>query len=251
MHDLWLKMNEKITDKSVMCKLCRSFFLKSGSFLIHSHPRRAVSEIIVTLMLLAITVVGGMLIWNIFSGSDAFNIGAIIAIPQQSAGGVKIIGYDTRNGCDLSGISILDNVASNCSSADLDGDKLCTVSCPNNGNDFIVLTVRNPTINSLTINSVQINEIIHDWDNANAGETLSTTSQLPAAGKFKIIPPPNVTPVTIKSSASIEAGSDTQLIIRLSSSINPDIALEKPIKVIIDVSGFEPTTLIILSGSTR
>jgi len=72
--------------------------------------RRAVSEIIASLLLLAITVFGGILVFTLVSSNESIT-GLEENIEEAAKRGtsVKVIGFDTRDGNDLSDISDLDN----------------------------------------------------------------------------------------------------------------------------------------------
>jgi len=214
--------------------------------------RRAVSEIIGSMVLLAITVVGGILAWIVIVDSDVMSgISDQVLESAKSAGAVKIIGFDTRNGCNLLGIGVLDNVTGDCASADADGDKLCTVTCSANGNDTIMVKIRNTSTGTIFINSVLVNEVNHVFDDDTAGVNLDAVNQ-PSAGEYSIISTSN-SDLEQFSLREILDGQDARLIIKLDSAVNgsDDIELTEGIRINISASEFEVDTFIIPAGTTR
>jgi len=217
--------------------------------------RRAISEVIVSLLLLAITVVGGLLVFSLVSSNES--IGGLegnIEEAGKRGTAVKVIGFDTRNGCNLSGIADLDNVTGNCASADADGLKLCTVTCINNGQDTIVIKIRNTSIGILTIHGVFVNEISHVWDTDSIAKTLGTDSMagetIPSTGEFSLI---SDSALLQFSSPEFLSGQDTRLIIKLKSTVNgsDDIELTEGIRIDIQASDFDPVRFIIPAGTAR
>ena len=202
-------------------------------------PRRAISEVIASLLLLAITVVGGIIVWTAVSGT-----GPSVHIESPEAFNVKIIGFDTRDGIGLSGITGLDNSF----------DKTLT-----GGSEYIVLTIRNPNVNSVYLDNVMVDLITYTWDENTAGAALSSG---PAAGKFSIIPKSG-DDLTIVQQAdfTINEGFDVRLVIKLNSDIKlyeltdpePLIAdkklFQRPIPIEINTGIFDTKTFVIPGGS--
>jgi len=120
--------------------------------------RRAVSEVIVSLLLLAITVLGGLLVFAVVSNNDSIT-GLEENIEQAGKRGtaVKVIGFDTRNGPILSSIPDFGNST---------GDQVLTA-----GTDSIVVKIRNTSVGNLTIHGVFVNETSHTWDSSTSGKT--------------------------------------------------------------------------------
>jgi len=149
-------------------------FGKLQVFPIGKGRRRAISEIITTMLLLLVTIIGALMVSSFFTGTDITGAGSGISftsITRTAAASIKITGYDTRDSIDLSGISVLDN-----SLLVVPSDrKLCTDSCggtsggpannlPPTGTEFIVLTITNAGSNSVILTNVFINDIGHSWD---------------------------------------------------------------------------------------
>jgi len=216
--------------------------------------RRSVSEIIATLLMIAITVVGGIVILSFVQDSNITQTSENIS-SKEAAISVKITGYDSRDSSDLSGISSMDN--------NLD-QKLCTNSCSgnpnqipsNSGTEFIVLKIRNDGTGSAYLGNIFVNNIIHAWDSATAGVAFDASSD-PSAGKsprdgqYSIIPTSNGLPITQESNTELKAGTDRRIVVKLSASINPDIQLNSAIRIIIDAGSTAPFNFVISTGSTQ
>jgi len=199
--------------------------------------RRAVSEIIASLLLLAVTVVGGLLVFGLVSSNESI-AGLEDSIEESGNRGsfAKVIGFDTRDGDGLSSISGFDN----------DGlDDELTI-----GTDSIVVKIRNTSIGSLTIHGISVNEVTHTWDDDTAGVTFvgGTGSTHPAAGEFSMI---SDSALVQFSTPELLAGQDARLIIALSSSITADIELTEGIRIDIQASDFDPARFIIPAGTAR
>ena len=202
--------------------------------------RRAISEVIVSLLLLAITVVGGLLVFAIVTGNDSIgSMGESIDEAGNRGTAVKAVGFDTRDGLDLSSISDLDN--------NVNGE-LTT------GTDFIVIKIRNTSVGLLTIHGLFVNEITHTWDTESIGKTLGTGmgETLPIAGEFSIISDSNSNLVQF-SAPEVLAGQDIRLIIKLKSTVNggSEIKLTEGIRIDIQASDFDPVRFIIPAGAAR
>lgn len=229
----------------------------TSSFMHHEDPpkladmkKRGVSDIIATLLLMGITVAGAVLISTFFSNSGLLQTQSDAS--SQSAS-IKITGYDTRDGGNLSGITNFNNT--------LDASpRLCTISCnvspddipSSDGTEFIILTVRNTGSKQILIQSVEINNIDHSWD-TNTGDKILTLAtpppSYPVAGKFSII---QVTGTPKQSSVNqLNSNDEVRLVIKLSAAINPDIGLGEPIKVRIYTDKIDSPAITITSGGVR
>jgi len=219
--------------------------------------RRAVSDIIATLLMIVITVVGGIAVLNFVQTTDIIQSTETIS-SEEAAISVKITGYDTRDSGDLSGILSLDN--------NLD-QKLCTASCISTQNDipsasgteFIVLNIRNDGAGSAYLGSIFVNNVLHTWDSATGaggGVTLDASSDpsggsSPRDGQYSIIPTSNTLPITQEINTELKVGNDRRIVIKLSSSIASDIDLSSAIRIIIDAGRADPFNFVISAGSTQ
>jgi len=214
--------------------------------------KRGVSVVISTLLVLAITIVGAMWISNIMSTSSLTTVSqtpkAIIA-----ANSVLLVAYDTRDGATLLNIENFDNKF---------GDGLCTVSCtttPNNrpatdGTDFIALQLWNQNTNPIHIKSVQVNGIPHVWDTDTRNAIFDVSGELPKfprAGMYSIIPTSSLS-LTQQNSLQVDGDQEIILVIKLkNTSFASDIALGKPLQILVNIGDGQPVEFIILTGETK
>lgn len=214
--------------------------------------RRAVSEILVTLLLVAITIIGGLIAWSMVSGEG--NImqdisQADLEKPKKFQGGIVISGYDTRDGDDVGGLTDLDNTVEN--------DEKCKpqtigqIDNPPNirrlvGDDHIVLTVINNSPNIVILNDFQVNEIshIHDGDGSlDAGTFIvlandATNTNNPLTNSLN-------SGVTVKVAIKLSDDFDNAPIKLLDTICRPN----KTIRIGIDASGFEIQNFVIKAGA--
>jgi len=221
--------------------------------------RRAVSEIIATLLILGVTVAGAVLITN---AMESFTL------PSSSRGtasevhpeSVSLIGYDTRDSTNLSGVTGLDNKYTE------SNPSLVTVSAievdkipSQDGTEFIVLHLRNLSTNSIFLHNVLINNVKHSWDTDAATQVLDptftgvTTGQFPADGKFSIIPIYNGAgpPITQLGTNEMVGDEEVRVIVKLSGNILQDIEMWDAVRIQVNYGGVQPAQYIILSGDAK
>ncbi|WP_148703912.1 hypothetical protein [Nitrosopumilus piranensis] len=218
-----------------------------------SCKKRGVSEIIATLMLMSISLIGTVLVLSFFQNADIANIVGSSEV-ESSLKSIQLVGYDTRDSLGLSGISSLSNI--------LDAKGLCTTSCSSNpdlipinsGTEFVVLDLRNNGGESIFLSSLVINDIKHTFDSATSGAVLDASVNAatctlscpyPKAGKFSIVP---ISDNTQKSTNEIVVGQEVRLVIKLSSDISSDIKLTKPLVVQIDTNRLDQEVFIVPTG---
>ena len=224
--------------------------------------QRGISDIIAVLLLLGITVAGAVLVAAFFQGNNIFRPDA--SSPGTQTASIKIIGYDTRDGTDLSGITNMNNFI------DAPVPFLCTTTCAGalvdtmpvagatGGTEFIILTVQNKGINKSTLQSVEVSGIEHPWDSATAGDDLITTS-IPKAGYFSIISTSNALPIKQKPTNELLRNDEVRLVIKLSENIDPDLAdptvddmyRDQPIVIRLITNLLDPPATVITSGGVR
>jgi hypothetical protein len=205
-------------------------------------------------MLLAITTAGALFLANLVQGSNLGGVSQTVGVSGYSKYSIKLTGYDTRDGAELSGIATLDNKFDK---------KICTTSCTafadnvpfdaNGGTEFIVLQVRNVSPNPVFVRNVQINGVSHPWDTQTGGKTFDASAndlngKYPLSGKFSIV---STSSLVQKSDNIINEDEEVRLIIKLSRDINSDISLTRPIQVWLDFGGQRSSEFVILSGETR
>jgi len=203
-------------------------FIRNKRFLkMKGMKRRAISDVIATLMLLAITVAGAVLVSAFFQGTNVFRPDA--SNPGTQTASLKIIGYDTRDGLDLSGISSLDNT--------FDGTL-------DSGMEFIVLNVENQGISNAVLQGLELNGIDHSWYQS-TGDL--TPTDIPA-GEFSII---HTSGIALLTTNELQRNNEVRLVIKLSSSISPEINLNEPIRIKFTTNLIDNSETLITSGGVR
>ena len=198
--------------------------------------RRGISEVIVSLLLLAITVVGGIVAFTIVtSDTGTLQAGTIDTTTKST---VKIIGFDTRDGTNLLGLADVDNTF----------DSGLTI-----GTEHIVLKIRNTGTSIIFINSIIVNEVAHNFSPTATGD-LASGGTPPSAGEFSILP---FGSTTQKATAQVDENRDVRIVVRLSSSIDGDgsgapsnIPLDKGMRIQVDTGSFDNRVVVIPSGAT-
>ncbi|MBI3254170.1 MAG: hypothetical protein HYZ56_05710, partial [Nitrosopumilales archaeon] len=113
--------------------------------------KRAVSDIIVSLLLVAITVVTGIIMFVMVQDAGiSESITSEASKPLTFEGGIKLSAYDARDGINLSGIDAIDNT--------------CDDPCKLTSGEYIVLKITNNSPNSIFLNDVIVNEVSHIFD---------------------------------------------------------------------------------------
>jgi len=216
--------------------------------------RRAISDIIAVLLLLAITVAGAVLVSAFFQGSNIFRPDSTSTGAQTAS--VKITGYDTRDGANLSEITGFDN------QLDAPTPYLCTITCSGvtadnppatSGTEFIILTVMNQGINKVVLQGIEINGVEHLWEATTGGNALSlgaAGTNYPNSGYFSVIPTSDPAPTQL-SSRELDRNGEARLVIKLSEDITPDIGINEPIRTRLITNLIDPPATIITSGGVR
>jgi len=232
------------------------FIQKKGFGIKILRYRRGQAEIIGTLILLAVTVVGAIMVANFFNAGDVMEmsegIEPIIKASTSSVSSVLLIGYDTRDNTDLSGITGLDNTGAT---------DLCASSCTADvlpgagGTEFIVLKIRNNGIDAVTITSVRINDVDHLQDSTTGTFNANDINFLPDDGTFMAISAVNTAgapdPTTIVEFPTIFPEEELRLVVKLTNTFSAVIDLNVPMNVRIVTDKFDRTTFIINSGRAR
>ena len=212
-----------------------------------SSKHKAISDVIVTLLLIAGTIVTGAIVFSFFSGPDSPT--AVVETsqdrPSTTPRDIIISGYDTRDGDDIGSTSTFDNSNSDTDDALKPGE-------------YISLTVRDRGQGDISIITININEIRHTWEatswsittSNNLGAISGCTSAFDN-GEFIIIGGGNpASSGTTNDSQLIPQGQEKRVIVKLSDDL-ANIGLNKSIRVAIIVANFEPTEFIISAGGTR
>jgi len=219
--------------------------------------KRGVSVVISTLLVLAITIVGAMSVSNLMSNSLLTTVNDT---PKQiiMANSMLLVGYDTRDGKDLSNVAMFSNEFDN---------MLCTVSCAGDskalpsagGTDFIVLQLWNKNTVDVPIRNIQVNGVIHTWDLQARNQNLDGTGVHPAfpeAGKFSIIHHSNAGTLIQNGTEIMTGDIEKRIIIKLSPDVigdlpSQDIGLGEPLRILVKIGDELPAEYVILSGDTK
>jgi len=216
--------------------------------------RRGVSETIGTMLIIAVTVAGAVLISNVMQNMALpFSSGADTSSVRPES--LRLMGYDTRDSTDLSDVTGLNNVFN---------QLLCTTCTvvdeipSEGGTEFIVLHLRNTSINSVFLHNIFINNQGHTWDTVAAGDDLipthdtPTTGQFPADGKFSILPITNGTnPIKQMATNEVVGDQEVRVLVKLSGNIPQDIGMWDSMRILVNYGGTEPAEFIVLSGDAK
>jgi flagellin-like protein len=218
--------------------------------------RRAVAEVISSLLLVVITVVGAVILTAFLN--DSFIQGGLAASGSDSTvKTIKLVKYDSRDGGNLLGLAGLNNTSPT-------DQYLCRASCssnPNlspsvNGTEFIVIQIENRSVNPIFLHDVWLGNVTHSWDKGTANMVLdpggsSIAGDYPVDGQFSILPT-NVVMGTTKQNIDnqIESGQTVNLLIKLDIT-NPDIALSKTIRAQFNIGSNQLSGFLIESGGAQ
>ena len=126
--------------------------------------RRGITEIISTMLLMAITVTGATtLTYFVNDGFISGNLSAASSLESSSLN-LSLLAYDTRDSFSLLTLTDVDN-------ENIINQFLCGITCsvtPNaipesGGTEFIVLQIQNKGINSIFLEDVTINSVVWYW----------------------------------------------------------------------------------------
>ena len=219
--------------------------------------RRGASEIISTMMLMGITIVGAVILT--YFVNDAFINGNLASASSlnSSSENISLLAYDTRDSYSLLTLLNVDNDSTGF---------LCRVTCnvapansipENGGTEFIVLQIQNSGFDTIFLEDITINNVIHTWDASTSGITLDalddyltgTNREYPADGMFSILLVGS-NPIIQNENIQIQSGQTVNLLIKL-DSVEPDIQLNKGLRILLDTGGIHPTEFFIETGDAR
>ncbi len=219
--------------------------------------RRGASEIISTMMLMGITIVGAVILT--YFVNDAFINGNLASASSlnSSSENIFLLAYDTRDSYSLLTLLNVDNDSTGF---------LCRVTCnvapansipENGGTEFIVLQIQNSGFDTIFLEDIAINNIVHSWDASTSGITLDasddylvgTNREYPADGMFSILRVGS-NPIIQNENIQIQSGQTVNLLIKL-DSMEPDIQLNKGLRILLDTGGIYPTEFFIETGDAR
>ena len=228
--------------------------------------RRAVVDIITTMLLMGITVTGATtLTYFVNDGFVSGNLSAASSL-DSSPQNVSLLAFDTRDSSSLLQLADVDNdiaIVTDPDPKNLGNPILCGVTCsvtPNaipesGGTEFIVMQIRNNGINSIFLEDISINNVVHPWDSTTSGVQLDASTNAGATGKYPIdgmfsILPVGSTPIIQNENYQIQSGQTVNLLIKLGPD-DSDILLNTGIRILLDTGGIQPIEFMLVSGDAR
>jgi hypothetical protein len=224
--------------------------------------RRAVAEIISTMMLMGVTITGASTLT--YFVNDGFVSGNLESVTNMDSAyqNISLLAYDTRDSYSLLSLANVDN--ENLINKFLCGGHAVTGTCggsPNaipdsGGTEFIVLQIHNYDIDSIFLEDIAINNVIHSWDFSTSNVPLDAefdcvscpNRPYPADGMFSIFPVGNNP--TQNESIQIQSGQTVNLLIKLGSD-DSDIQLNRGIHVRLDTGKIHTVDFFIETGDAR
>jgi len=220
--------------------------------------RHAVAEVISSLLLVAITVAGAIILTTFLN--DSFIQGGLAASGSDSTlKTIKLVKFDSRDGGNLLGLAGLNNTSPVTNPTD---QKLCRESCISNtnprigGTELIVIQIENRSVNPIFLHDVWLGNAIHSWDSFTANEILDPSAAplsggIPSDGQFSIFPT-NVVMGTTKQNIDnqIQSGQTVNLLIKLDNN-NPDLQLSKTIRAQFNIGSNQLSEFLIESGGAQ
>jgi len=235
--------------------------LKSSIRKFTPQKKRAVSEVISSLLLVVITVAGAFLVASFLGESFVTSGMSIVTSTDTTTKSIQLRAFDTRDGIDLFGYLGLDNSAVSDGYLCREGtDSGCLPiadkSPANFGTEYVVIQIQNRDINPVWLTHVYLDNVGHTWDSTTAGVDLDgsldpnlPTSTVPHDGTFSILPA-DITDLTQQIDNQITEGQTVNLVVKL-DIINEDIPLSKTIRVQLNIGSNTLQEFLIESGGAQ
>jgi len=222
--------------------------------------RRAVAEVISSLLLVVITVVGAVILTTFLD--ESFVSGGLAASgADNTLKAVKLIAYDTRDNEDLMDAAFLldngDGVLSDqylCRDGVLSGCTSNTDASPlNGGTEYVVIQIENQSLKSIFLRNVYLDNVGHIWDSTTSGLPINGLANpglgdVPRDGMFSILPVDSAG--FQNQDFQINGGQTVNLVVKLDRD-NPDIPLSKTIRVQLNIGTNTLQEFLIESGGAQ
>ena len=219
--------------------------------------RRAITDVISTMMLMAVTVTGATTLTYFMN--DAFvsgNLGSVSTLDSSSLN-LLLLAYDTRDSYSLLTLNDVDNKFEPLPAITV----LCGVSCSGNvnaipesdGTEFLAIQIQNNGLENIFLENVSINGVIHSWDSSTSGILLDASQndlvggKYPSDGMFSLL---TLGTMIQNQNIEIQSGQTVNVLIKLGSD-DSDIFLNKGIHVLLNVGKIQPVEFVIDSGAMR
>ena len=233
--------------------------LKSQIGKLTPKKRRGVAEVISTLLLVAITVAGAVILTSFIDESFVSGSLAVTSGTDTTIKTIRLLAYDTRNGDDLMVPNYnLDNT--NTPAVD---SVLCRASClvsdtnpDNGGSDFMVIQIENRGINSIFMKDISLDNVRHSWDEDTIGVDVNGSLASPAGGFYPRDGTYSILPSNgdlAQTTREIPGGAAVNLLIKLHSNdvAIPDIELSKTMRVQLNIGESSLADFLIETGDAR
>ena len=217
----------------------------------HKHSQRAVAPIIATLLMVAISVVGGILI---FVFAQGFFTDTSVQTPQIES--LEIFGYDARDRAALR-THIFDPTAAEAAGA---GTPTISAIASNNlkDDDAITVFVRNKASSLLTIETVKVFGAEYGYSTGITSPTTLSTSTPATSTSTGATTDSSTTRffaistdgLKTTSGPQIGPGQDATIIIRYDEFTNGKVKIGRPIPVVIVTGGGSTFTKQVQNGVT-
>jgi len=245
--------------------------LKSSIRKFTPQKRRAVAEVISSLLLVVITVAGAVILMTFLDESFVSGSLAVSSGTDSSLKKVRLVAFDTRDGADLmktsynlvnrdsfldpiDGYLCRDGVLSAISEPANDCAPLANQSPANGGTAYVVIQIQNRGLNPIWLSDVYFDNVGHVWDSTTGGVTLDgfldpslPTSTVPHDGTFSILP---VNSDIQQIDNQIKEGQTVNVVVKLDMD-NPDIPLSKTIRVQLNIGTSVLQEFLIESGGAQ
>jgi len=229
--------------------------LKSKIGKLTPRKRRGVAEVISTLLLVAITVVGAVILTSFIDESFVSGSLAVSSGTDTTIKTIRLIAYDTRNGDGL-----MDTLYGLDNTNTAVANQLCRNSCAadtrpdNGGSNFMIIQIENKGINPIFLKNVVLDGVDHSWDFDTPTVPLDFTSGssaggvYPSDGQFSILSSdPND---QVQRDKGIEGGERVNLLIKLDTT-NDDIELSKTMRAQVNIGENSLADFLIETGDAR
>jgi len=223
--------------------------------------KRAVAEVISSLLLVVITVVGALILVNFLDESFVAGSLSVASSTDTSLKTIKLRAFDTRDGAALMDPTYnLDNTLSGSTDQFLlrDGglsllSPIANASPASGGTEYVVIQIENRGINPIWLSDVYLDNVGHVWDftTSNAqidGFVNPGAGDVPRDGMFSILPADGGT--VQNQDTQIKSGQTVNLVVKLDSD-NPDIPLSKTIRVQLNIGTNTLQEFLIESGGAQ
>jgi len=238
--------------------------LKSSIRKFTPQKRRAVAEVISSLLLVVITVAGAVILMTFLDESFVAGSLAVSSGTDSSLKTVKLRAFDTRDGVDLMSLNNLANgdpflVDPSDGFLCRNGEDCGFVPSDNTrpanfGSEYLVIQIQNRGLNPIWLKDVYFDNVGHVWDSTTGGVTINglvdpvaDTGEVPHDGMFSILP---VNSDIQQIDNQIKEGQTVNVVVKL-DLINPDIPLSKTIRVQLNIGTSVLQEFLIESGGAQ